>query len=117
MVFHTWKNSLLLFHKTENVREEAFVCTKYTGAHHWYRKRTSSVPNGLKDAVGTRNALLVYQQGQDIGFGPVEGNCGRTVGDIPDSRSSTLGVALSVQIQITIIPAEKGVVRHPKKHP
>lgn len=84
------------------------------------------VPNGLKDAVGTRNALLplvqetrfcVYQQGQDIGFGPVEGNCGRTVGDIPDSRSSTLGVALSVQIQITIIPGEKGVVRHPKKHP
>ena len=52
--------------------------------------RASGVPNGLKDAVGTGNALLVYQRGQDISVGPVEGNCGRTVGDIPDSRSSTL---------------------------
>ena len=66
------------------------LCTEYTGAHHWYRRRASGVPNGQKDAVGTGNALLVYQQGQDISFGPVEGNCGRTVGDIPDSRSSTL---------------------------
>ena len=66
------------------------LCIEYTGAHHWYRRRASGVPNGLKDAVGTGNALLVHQQGQDISVGPVEGNCGRTVGDIPDSRSSTL---------------------------
>ena len=32
----------------------------------------------------------MYQRGQGISVGPVEGNCGRTVGDIPDSRSSTL---------------------------
>ena len=56
----------------------------------WYRRRASGVPNGLKDAIGTGDALLVYQRGQDISVGPVEGNCDRTVGDIPDSRSSTL---------------------------
>ena len=82
----------------------------------WYRKRASGVPNGQKDAVGTGNALLVYQQGQDISFGPVEGNCGRTVGVIPDSHPSTLGAALSFQIQTTIIPGEKMVVIHPGRH-
>ena len=46
-------------------------------------------PN-IQGHIGTGNALLVYQQGQDISFGPVEGNYGRTVGVIPDSRSSTL---------------------------
>uniref|UniRef100_UPI004028F1A6 hypothetical protein n=1 Tax=Candidatus Cryptobacteroides bacterium TaxID=3085639 RepID=UPI004028F1A6 len=59
---------------------------------------------------------LVYQQGQDISFGPVEGNCGRTVGVIPDSHPSTLGAALSFQIQTTIIPGEKMVVIHPGRH-
>ena len=92
------------------------LCTEYTGAHHWYRKRASGVPNGQKDAVGTGNALLVYQQGQDISFGPVEGKCGRTVGVIPDSHPSTLGAALSFQIQTTIIPGEKMVVIHPGRH-
>ena len=92
------------------------LCTEYTGAHHWYRRRVSGVPNGLKDAVGTGNALLVYQRGQDISVGPVEGNCGRTVGDIPDSHPSTLGAALSFQIQTTIIPGEKMVVIHPGRH-
>ena len=83
----------------------------------WYRKRTSGVPNGQKDAVGTGNAFLVYQRGQDISFGPVEGNCGRTVGVIPDSHPSTLGAALSFQIQTTIIPGEKMVVIHPGRQP
>ena len=92
------------------------LCTEYTGAHHWYRKRASGVPNGQKDAVGTGNALLVHQQGQDISVGPVEGNCGRTVGVIPDSHPSTLGAALSFQIQTTIIPGEKMVVIHPGRH-
>ena len=92
------------------------LCTEYTGAHHWYRKRASGVPNGQKDAVGTGNALLVYQRGQDISVGPVEGNCGRTVGVIPDSHPSTLGAALSFQIQTTIIPGEKMVVIHPGRH-
>ena len=92
------------------------LCTEYTGAHHWYRRRASGVPNGQKDAVGTGKALLVYQQGQDISFGPVEGNCGRTVGVIPDSHPSTLGAALSFQIQTTIIPGEKMVVIHPGRH-
>ena len=92
------------------------LCTEYTGAHHWYRKRASGVPNGQKDAVGTGNALLVYQRGQDISFGPVEGKCGRTVGVIPDSHPSTLGAALSFQIQTTIIPGEKMVVIHPGRH-
>ena len=92
------------------------LCTEYTGAHHWYRRRASGVPNGQKDAVGTGNALLVYQQGQDISVGPVEGNCGRTVGVIPDSHPSTLGAALSFQIQTTIIPGEKIVVIHPGRH-
>ena len=78
--------------------------------------RASGVPNGLKDAVGTGNALLVYQRGQDISVGPVEGNCGRTVGVIPDSHPSTLGAALSFQIQTTIIPGEKMVVIHPGRH-
>ena len=49
----------------------------------------------------------MYQRGQDISVGPVEGNCGRTVGVIPDSHPSTLGAALSFQIQTTIIPGEK----------
>ena len=102
---------------TENVRDEAFVCTEYTGVYHWCRKRTSGVPNGLKDGVGAGNALLVYQQGQDVWFWLGEENCGRKVGDILDSRSSTLGVTLSVQIQITIILGEKGVVRPPERHP
>ena len=62
------------------------------------------------------DALLVYQQGQDISFGPVEGKCGRTVGVIPDSHPSTLGAALSFQIQTTIIPGEKMVVIHPGRH-
>ncbi len=60
--------------------------------------------------------FLVYQQGQDISVGPVEGNCGRTVGVIPDSHPSTLGAALSFQIQTTIIPGEKMVVIHPGRH-
>ena len=55
------------------VQETCFWCTKWN-----------------KRCVGTGKALLVYQQGQDISFGPVEGKCGRTVGDIPGSRSSTL---------------------------
>ena len=93
------------------------LCTEYTGAHHWYRRRVSGVPNGLKDAVGTGNALLVYQRGQDISVGPVEGNCGRTVGVIPDSHPSTLGATLSFQIQTTIIPGEKMVVIHPERQP
>ena len=105
-----------MLHRTENVRDEAFVCTEYTGAHHWYRRRVSGVPNGLKDAVGTGNALLVYQRGQDISVGPVEGKCGRTVGVIPDSHPPTLGAALSFQIQTTIIPGEKMVVIHPGRH-
>ena len=92
------------------------LCIEYTGAHHWYRRRVSGVPNGLKDAVGTGNALLVYQRGQDISVGPVEGNCGRTVGVIPDSHPSTLGAALSFQTQTTIIPGEKMVVIHPGRH-
>ena len=124
------RTGLLLFHRTENVRE-AFVCTEYTGAH-WCRKRASGVPNGIRDVlvqgtrfwctkwnkrcVGTGKALLVYQQGQDISFGPVEGNYGRTVGVIPDSHPSTLGAALSFQIQTTIIPGEKMVVIHPVRH-
>ena len=78
--------------------------------------RASGVPNGQKDAAGTGNALLVYQRGQDISVGPVEGNCGRTVGVIPDSHPSTLGAALSFQIQTTIIPGEKMVVIHPGRH-
>ena len=72
-------------------------------------------PN-IQGHIGTGNALLVYQQGQDISFGPVEGNCGRTVGVIPDSHPSTLGAALSFQIQTTIIPGEKMVVIHPGRH-
>lgn len=90
----------------------------------WYRKCSSGVPNelrgvpnGLKDGIGTGSVLLVYQQGQDVWFWLGEENCGRKVGDIPDSRSSTLGVTLSVQIQITIILGEKGVVRPPERHP
>lgn len=41
---HTWKSGLLLFYRTENVRENTFVCTEYTEARHWYRKHTSGVP-------------------------------------------------------------------------
>ena len=53
------------------------LCTEYTGAHHWYRRRASGVPNEIRDVlvqetrswctkwnkrcVGTGNALLVYQ--------------------------------------------------------
>ena len=72
-------------------------------------------PN-IQGHIGTGNALLVYQRGQDISVGPVEGNCGRTVGVIPDSHPLTLGAALSFQIQTTIIPGEKMVVIHPGRH-
>lgn len=44
IVFHTWKSGLLLFYRTENVRENTFACTEYTEARHWYRKHTSGVP-------------------------------------------------------------------------
>ena len=27
------------------------LCTEYTGAHHWYRRRTSGVPNEIKDVL------------------------------------------------------------------
>ena len=55
-----------------------------------YVMRPLYAPNILGRTIGTGDVLLVYQRGQDISVGPVEGNCGRTVGDIPDSRSSTL---------------------------
>ena len=80
-----------------------------------YVMRPLYAPN-IQGRIGAGNALLVYQQGQDISFGPVEGNCGRTVGVIPDSHPSTLGAALSFQIQTTIIPGEKMVVIHPGRH-
>ena len=54
----------------------------------------TGVPNGQKDAVGTGNALLVYQQGQDVWFWLGEENCGRKVGDIPDSHSPTLACGI-----------------------
>ncbi len=61
--------SPIVFNK-ENVREEALVCTEIPGAHYWYRKCASGVPNGLKDAICAGNALLVYRQGQDVSFEP-----------------------------------------------
>lgn len=82
-----------------------------------YVMRPLYAPNIQGCTIGAGNALLVYQQGQDVWFWLGEENCGRKVGDIPDSRSSTLGVTLSVQIQITIILGEKGVVRPPERHP
>ena len=27
------------------------LCTEYTGAHHWYRRRASGVPNEIKDVL------------------------------------------------------------------
>ena len=99
-----------------------------------YVRRPLYAPNILGRTIGAGSALLVYQmdkkmplvqegdalqvyqQGQDISVGPVEGNCGRTVGVIPDSHPSTLGAALSFQIQTTIIPGEKMVVIHPGRH-
>ena len=53
-------------------------CTIGTGMHFY-------VPNGLKDAVGTGNTFLVYQQVQDVSFVPVEGNYCRTMDDIRSS--------------------------------
>ena len=67
-------------------------------AHHWYRKRTSGVPNGLKDAVGTGNALLVYQQGQNISFGPVKETVAEQWATFLIHVHQPWRVALSVQI-------------------
>ena len=40
----TFFRQIQLFYRTENVRENTFVCTEYTEARHWYRKHTSGVP-------------------------------------------------------------------------
>ena len=78
------------------VQETRFWCTKWN-------KRCVGTGNALlvyqmdkkMPLVQEGDALQVYQQGQDISVGPVEGNCGRTVGVIPDSHPSTLGAVVS----------------------
>ena len=78
------------------VQETCFWCTKWN-------KRCVGTGNALlvyqmdkkMPLVQEGDALQVYQQGQDISVGPVEGNCGRTVGVIPDSHPSTLGAVVS----------------------
>ena len=105
-------NAVLGAHNFSYLEERVSYCSI---EQKMYVRRLLYAPNIL-GRIGTGNALLVYQQGQDISFGPVEGNCGRTVGVIPDSHPSTLGAALSFQIQTTIIPGEKMVVIHPGRH-
>ena len=106
-------NAVLGAHNFSYLEERVSYCSI---EQKMYVMRPLYAPNIQGRTVGTGNALLVYQQGQDISFGPVEGNCGRTVGVIPDSHPSTLGAALSFQIQTTIIPGEKMVVIHPGRH-
>ena len=50
-----------MFHRTENVREEAFVMHRIYWGAPLVQETCFCVPNGQKDAVGTGNALLVYQ--------------------------------------------------------
>ena len=105
-------NAVLGAHNFSYLEERVSYCSI---EQKMYVMRPLYAPN-IQGRIGTGNALLVYQQGQDISVGPVEGNCGRTVGVIPDSHPSTLGAALSFQIQTTIIPGEKMVVIHPGRH-
>ena len=105
-------NAVLGAHNFSYLEERVSYCSI---EQKMYLMMPLYAPN-IQGHIGTGNALLVYQQGQDISFGPVEGNCGRTVGVIPDSHPSTLGAALSFQIQTTIIPGEKMVVIHPGRH-
>ena len=105
-------NAVLGAHNFSYLEERVSDCSI---EQKMYVMRSLYAPN-IQGHIGTGNALLVYQQGQDISFGPVEGNCGRTVGVIPDSHPSTLGAALSFQTQTTIIPGEKMVVIHPGRH-
>lgn len=105
-------NAVLGAHNFSYLEERVSYCSI---EQKMYVMRPLYAPN-IQGRIGTGNALLVYQQGQDISFGPVEGSCGRTVGVIPDSHPSTLGAALSFQIQTTIIPGEKMVVIHPGRH-
>ena len=106
-------NAVLGAHNFPYLEERVSYCSI---EQKMYVMRPLYAPNILGRTIGTGDALLVYQQGQDISVGPVEGNCGRTVGVIPDSHPSTLGAALSFQIQTTIIPGEKMVVIHPGRH-
>ena len=66
----------------------------------------------VKEKLGMDwNALLVYQQGQDVWF---------WLGGRKQWATFILQpwrVALSAQIQTTIIPGEKMVVIHPERHP
>ncbi len=72
IVFHTWKSGLLLFYRTENVRENTFVCTEYTEARHWYRKHTSGVPlltkKQLSPPLAQENILRLLKDRQ-VGYG------------------------------------------------
>jgi hypothetical protein len=106
-------NAVLGAHNFSYLEERVSYCSI---EQKMYVMRPLYAPNIQGRTVGTGKALLVYQQGQDISFGPVEGNCGRRVGVIPDSHPSTFGAALSFQIQTTIIPGEKMVVIHPGRH-
>ena len=106
-------NAVLGAHNFSYLEERVSYCSI---EQKMYVMRPLYAPNILGRTIGTGDVLLVYQQGQDISFGPVEGKCGRTVGVIPDSHPPTLGAALSFQIQTTIIPGEKTVVIHPGRH-
>ena len=96
IVFHTWKSNSLaikpmvfqvrlvsrtwksgtpieqLFYRTENVRENTFVCTEFTEARHWYRKHTSGVPiltkKQLFSPLAQENILRLLKDRQ-VGYG------------------------------------------------
>jgi hypothetical protein len=103
-------NAVLGAHNFSYLEERVSYCSI---EQKMYVMRPLYAPNILGRTIGTGSALLVYQmdkkmplvqegdalqvyqQGQDISVGPVEGNCGRTVGVIPDSHPSTLGAVVS----------------------
>ena len=42
------------------------LCTEYTGAHHWYRRRASGVPNGIRDVLYRKRASGVPNEIRDV---------------------------------------------------
>ena len=68
----TFFRQIQLFYRTENVRENTFVCTEFTEARHWYRKHTSGVPiltkKQLFSPLAQENILRLLKDRQ-VGYG------------------------------------------------
>ena len=76
-----------------------------------YVRRPLYAPNMLERTIGTGNALLVYQQGQDVWFWLGEENSGR-------HSFINLGAwHCRLRSKQLLFRVKKMVVIHPERHP